>query len=136
MRPPWFAALEEEDQTFFANPTRAVYPAPGWRVLEQPLEFRAAVVLRCEYATSYTVEPQGLFVPWEQCGKVARPTPDGGHLCDTHYGLWHLCCWCEGPLPVPAEHPQGTFCSPTCEAMSAAEGASWEDADFGAEEEL
>jgi hypothetical protein len=73
MRPPWFTALfEEEDQVFFAQPTRAVLPvregSPAHGMSVQSLEFRDAGVLRCAWCISYTLEPQGTFVPWEQCG--------------------------------------------------------------------
>ena len=143
MRPAWFSVLDDEDQTFFRNPTRVFlsglvgdpmrdlvqragdgeafsrYLAAVTEGVES-VEHFAACVGRCAYRTAQVLDELGTPGPWIQCGAAARPMPDGELLCTHHARTWWHCGFCEGPLPTSAPSPEGAFCSKACAAEAEA----------------
>jgi len=123
MRPAWFAVLDDEDQTFFRNSTRAVLPClemdQPWDI--RPLDALGAGVLRCGYCEAQVLDDKGTPGPWVQCGAVARLDPEGGLLCDEHYAALWLCARCGVHLPVWTPPNRDAYCSECCPEVHDAE---------------
>jgi hypothetical protein len=110
------------DEQYLSQPTYQI-EVGGTRLFTQ----WPACVARCQICTWLSDGDGSNKTSDIQCGRLARPTPDGStYLCEYHFHACWTCRLCGVVLQAETD----TWCSAQCEAADKAEpehGAWWEE---------